>query len=111
MKYFVTDNEREGTCYHEFYRGKWDGYTFWKEDSLSIHDDIMVEHEGFPDAIKEIVTLYDSAGETEISFDEWIEIGKIIQQKDETSQAIYHEADEWLKDVFKTNGCFTILGI
>ena len=111
MKYFVTDNEREGTCYHEFYRGKWDGYTFWKEDSLSIHDDIMVEHEGFTAAIKEIVTRYDPFRETEISIDEWREIGKIIQQKDETSQEIYQEADEWLKDVFKTNGCFTILGV
>lgn len=33
MKYFVTDRERDGTCYHEFYKGRWDGKTFWKEDS------------------------------------------------------------------------------
>lgn len=29
MKYFVTNKERQGTCYHEFYKGKWDEKTFW----------------------------------------------------------------------------------
>ena len=39
MKYFVKNSERESTCYHEFYKGKWDEKTFWKEDSLLLHDD------------------------------------------------------------------------
>ena len=38
MKYFVYNNQRDGTCYHEFYKGKWDGKTFWKDDSICIDD-------------------------------------------------------------------------
>ena len=37
MNYFITNSEMIGTCYHEFYKGKWDGEIFWKEDSLLIH--------------------------------------------------------------------------
>lgn len=44
MKYFITNSEKIGTCYHEFYKGKWDGETFWKEDSLLLHDEVMFSH-------------------------------------------------------------------
>ena len=111
MKYFVSNSEREGTCYHEFYKGKWDGKTFWKEDSLSLHDDIMFENQGFVDAIIEIIPTYDPFSETEISFETWEKIGQIIREKDEKSQELYQEADNWLNDVFKEYECFTILGI
>ncbi len=29
MKYFVSDNERKNTVYHEFQKGSFDGHTFW----------------------------------------------------------------------------------
>lgn len=67
MKYFVRNKERENTCYHEFYKGKWDGNTFWKEDSISLHDNIMFENKGFVDAIMEVIPTYDPFGETEVS--------------------------------------------
>ena len=111
MKYFVNDNERKGTCYHEFYKGEWDGKTFWKEDSIPIHDEIMYKNRGFVEAIEEVIPTYDPYDITEVSFENWIKIGKIIQQKDENSKEIYKEANEWLEDVFKENDCFTILGI
>lgn len=111
MKYFVFDYQRAGTGYHEFYKGKWDGHTFWKADSISLDDDILIENKGFEDAILEVIPSYDPFGETEISFAEWQEIGKIILQKDATSQELYKEADNWLKNVFPTYGCFTIIGI
>lgn len=111
MKYFVRNNERESTCYHEFYKGKWDGKTFWKEDSLSLHDNMMFENKGFVDAIIEVIPTYDPFAETEISADEWKKIGQVITQKEESSQELYQEADEWLKEVFKEYDCFTILGI
>ena len=109
MKYFVLDDQRKGTCYHEFYKGKWDEHTFWNADSISLHDDFMFD--GFVDAIVEVVPTYDPFGETEISIEEWNEIGKIILTKDQESQEVYNEANRWLKDVFKTYTCFTVLGI
>ena len=111
MKYFVCDNERKGTCYHEFYKGKWDEKTFWKEDSIFLHDDIMFENKGFVDAIVKAVPTYAKYGVTEISLEEWEKIGLNIMLKDEISQEIYCEADIWVKEVFKEYECFTILGI
>lgn len=107
MKYF--DYQRNGSCYHEFYKGKWDGHTFWKSDSIFIDDDYLFD--GFIDAIIEIIPTYDPFGETEISVEQWNEIGKIILTKDQKSQEVYSEANRWLKKVFKTHDCFTILGI
>lgn len=111
MKYFVFDEEREGTCYHEFYKGKWDGKTFWKSDSISLDDDILYEHPGFVDAIMEIIPNYNPLGETEISSEQWKAIGNAVKQKHHDSIELYQEADEWLKRVFEEYGCFTILGI
>ena len=109
MKYFVFDYQRDGTCYHEFYKGKWNGHTFWKSDSISLDDDYLFD--GFVDAIISVIPTYDRFGETEISSDEWKEIGKSILSKDKKSQEIYYEANKWLEDVFKKYSCFTILGI
>ena len=55
MKYFVTDEQREGTCYNEFYKGKWDEETFWKKDSLSLHDDVLFRIDEFEKAIVRVI--------------------------------------------------------
>ena len=110
MKYFIFDNQRSGSSYHEFYKGKWDGHTFWKSDSILLHDDYLCNN-GFVDAIIEIVPTYDPFGETEISADEWKGIGKLILTKEEKAQEIYFEINEWVEDVFNKYSCFTILGI
>lgn len=111
MKYFVTDSERQGTCYHEFYKGKWDGITFWKPDSLSLHDDILIECSGLVEAILAVVPSYDPFGNTEISYQEWKEIGHLVEEKREKDKEVYEEADKWAESVYKAYDCFTILGI
>ena len=35
MKYFVINKERQGTCYHEFYKGKWDGEQILNEEFVT----------------------------------------------------------------------------
>jgi len=107
--YFVNNNERKGTCYHEFYKGKWDGTSFWKDDSLLLHDDFM--NDDFVDAIMEVIPAYSPFGEIEVSIEDWKRIGNIVRNKDAYSQALYKEADIWLESVFKEYGCFTILGV
>ncbi len=67
--------------------------------------------DGFIDAIKEVVPIYNPFGEIEISIKEWTEIGKIILTKDSLSQEVYNEANEWLTGVFAQYACFTILGL
>ena len=109
MRYFVFDNQRKDTNYHELYKGKWDEKTFWKYDSIFLHDDFMFLY--FEEAIAEIIPTYDPFGETVISKEEWKEIGKIITTKSIESKEIYNEASVWLDEVFQNYNCFTILGI
>lgn len=111
LKYFVRNIEREDTCYHEFYKGKWDGKTFWKEDSLLLHDEVLFKNQGFIAAVKEVIPTYDPFGETEINLETWRKIEQIIQDKDGESKELYQEVDDWVNDVFKEYECFTILGI
>lgn len=111
MQYFIFDRDRKGTCYHEFYKGKWDGETHWKTDSLCLDDDILSENIGFAEAIMEVVPAYAPYGVTEISSKQWREIGRAVLKKDNRSIALYQEADQWLKTVFREYNCFTILGI
>ena len=111
MKYFVENFERKGTCYHEFYKGKWDGATFRKDDSVFLHDDILDQCGGLVDALMLIIPSYDRYGPTEVSAADWEKIGKAIRQSDISSAELYEEASAWAAEVFKTEECFTILGI
>lgn len=110
MKCFLFANQCNGSSYHEFYKGKWDGHTFWKSDSIFLHDDYLYNN-GFVDAIYEIIPTYNPFGETEISIEEWKKISELILSKDTKSREIFNEADKWLQKVFEKYDCFTILGI
>lgn len=111
MRYFVFNKDRNGTCYHEFYKGKWDKKTNWKHDSLYLDDDVLSCNIGFVEAIREVIFDYDLYGVTEISVEQWDEIGKFIINKDSNSIALYQELNKWLEKVFQEHDCFTVLGI
>lgn len=112
MKYFVNDDQRKGTCYHEFYKGKWDGEIFWAPDSIALHDDILYEAVAFTEAISAVFPEYDPSGEIEIDPERWKMIGeKIFQAGDQLALELYGEADKWAQSVFLSYGCFTVLGI
>lgn len=111
MKYFIYEYQRNGTCYIEFYKGKWDGKTFWKKDSILIDGDVLLDCKDFINSILEIIPIFDPFGVTEISYADWKKIGKIILRKSTQSQEIFDEADELLKNAFTIHDCITILGI
>ena len=111
MKYFIYDYQRNGTCYFEFYKGKWDKKTFWNKDSILIDGDILLNCKDFIDSILEIIPTFDPFGATEISYANWKKIGKIILRKGTQSQEIFHEANELLKNAFTIYNCITILGV
>ncbi|HEY8390362.1 MAG TPA: hypothetical protein VIL26_05370 [Clostridia bacterium] len=110
MILFVNNSQRKGTCYYEFYKGKWDNKTFWRDDSIFLHDDLMYKAEGFELSLIEVVN-FNAFGETEITLSQWRKIGEIVLDKDITSQEVYKEADIWAQKVFKEYECFTILGL
>ena len=111
MDYFIYEYQRKGTCYLEFYKGKWDNKTFWKKDSILIDSDIFLDCKDFVDSILKIIPTFDPFGVTEISYDAWEKIGKIILRESTQSQEIYYEADELLKNAFAEHGFITILGV
>lgn len=111
MKYFMNESEREDTAFHEFYRGKWDGKSFWRKDSILLHDDVLVEHKGFYKALYKAIPEYDRYDCVEVLADSWAEVRNFIPEEDCESIELYEEADMWAQAVLKEDGCFFILGL
>lgn len=110
MKYFCTESERIGTCYHEFYKGKFDGVDFWKADSLLIHEDIHYAIK-FEELIRFVITKYNPVGETEVTQEEWNMIyNEAFIRGGELRDAIF-EANSWVEDTFKEYEVFTMIGM
>lgn len=109
MNYFVFDYERKNTVYHEFQKGKFDGYTFWKDDSISLSDDLLNQlvRELFADTIPE----YDPCSEFEIDKELWERILHKAQQVGGETLACILEADEWAENTFREYDVFTIIGV
>ena len=111
MKYFVTNADRIGSCYYEYYPGKWDEETFWNDASIYLHDDMLYRTKGFETALADTAKDYNPFGDTVITPEVWEEIGSKIPTADTISRELYAEADEWVQKIFHSHGCFTILGI
>ena len=109
MKYFCSNCERDGSCYHEFQRGKWDGSSHWKADSVLIHDDMMRET-GLDLLLTECIPGYNPWGPTEVSLAQWEAVRMRAQQTGGTAAAAADEADEWVRADGAT-AVFSILGI
>ena len=111
MKFFVSAEKIEGTCYHEFYKGVWDGKTFWAKDSLCLHDDILSKHSGFEKALRETISSFNPLGVTKVFPAQWKKIGEIVLAESDEDKELYKEADEWVQKTFGEYDCFTIIGI
>lgn len=109
MKYCCTESDRKGTCYHEFRKGKFEG-SFWKDDSLLIHDDnLYILH--LADIFRSVVPSYNEYGETEIIKEQWNEIYRRASEIDGEIKIAIDEINCWAEIVFNTEDVFTILGI
>ncbi|MBE5859147.1 MAG: hypothetical protein E7301_03350 [Butyrivibrio sp.] len=111
MKFFVTNDERKGTCYHEFFSGSWDEQSFWNDESIYLDDDILIMNLGFYEALKNAVPTYDRYHGTAFSMEDWENVRKYIPDSDITSLELYAEADVWVQENFKRENRFTIIGI
>lgn len=109
-KYFCTEAERRGTCYHEFQKGKWDEHTFWKEDSLLIHDDVHLELKLYG-LFKQVLPKYDAYSDVEVNRAQWQQIYAMAEEiGGETFEAI-KEVDVWVQECFESEDVFCMLGI
>ncbi len=110
MKYFILSSERRGSCYYEFYKGKWDGKTFWKSDSICLHDDVMYNL-NIDKILVSVLPNYDPFGETEVMYQQWKKILEQAQIIGGDTYAAILEADQWVADTFTEYNVFTILGL
>ena len=113
-KYLTTEQERKqeqrGTLYHEFYKGKWDKKTFWKEDSLLLCDDIL-HRTGLVKILEELVCNYNYYGETEIDQVQWETILKRASAAGGELEQVVLELEPWVNCNYEEHTVFTILGI
>lgn len=110
MKYFCTVSDRVGSCYHEFYIGKWDNKTFWKSDSMLLHDDILNELEIYR-AFAAVIPGYDRYGETQVNQSQWEAILDYASQLNTQAKIALSEISVWVDQALDNEGMFTILGI
>lgn len=110
LQYFCTEENRVGTCYHEFRKGKWDGHTFWKEDSLLLSDDVLVELE-LGKLFRRNLYGYDPYGPVEVSKEQWLMLLEAANQAGGVQMEALQEANEWVQECFAEAEVFTILGI
>lgn len=110
LKYFCTEEKREGTCYHEFQKGKWDEHTFWKEDSLLISDDMLAELK-LAGLFRNAIPGYDPYGPAEVNKEQWSVLLELAKESGGACQEALQEADAWAQECFAGEEFFTILGI
>ena len=109
MKYYCTNSTKKGTCYHEFQKGKFEG-SFWHEDSLLLHDDILI-HLNLKNLFMSIIPHYNSYNETEVTPNDWKEIYIKACEIGGETKVVIEELNSWAEATFISHGLFTILGI
>ena len=115
MKYFADNFDRRGTCYHEFTRGKWDGKTFWSDDSLYLRDDYMSDLKLYELVFKPAFDRYGKKfnrwGSNEVSREIWEQMLSIAIDIGGEVQDLFFEITPWIEKNFSESDVFSILGM
>lgn len=111
MKYFETGIKRG--CFHEFVQGEWDeeALIFWSDDSLYLHDDVVIDLELTGKLFKAAGVVFNNYGITKITLDDW---NALVIRANAVGGEIFELIEElrpWAEDNFRKNEIFTILGI
>lgn len=109
MKYCCTVDQKHGTCYQEFLKGKYEG-KHWNKDSLLLDDD-LVDDLGLYDLWIEIIPSHNRWGPTEIDYATWQRIWLAANQIGGEALIAMSEVNQWAEKNFKTETVFTILGV
>lgn len=111
MKYFISNGERHGTCYHEYIQGEWDGKTFWADNSLYLHDDVMCELNLYHNLFSKAIPDFDCYRDMVVTRDDWEHLMQIAQNSGGKVAEFVDELRPWAEDNFQKHEIFTILGI
>ena len=110
MKYFDSGFEVKGGCNHEFVQGKWDGETYWSDDSLILADDILngLNLSGLLDSV---APAYDPFGPTEFTVEQWKAVREKAAETGGELEFLIQELEGWLGPLPDAGIAFTVLGV
>ena len=115
MNYFVNSDERRGTCYHEFTRGKWDGRTFWSDESLYLRDDYMSDLKLYELVVKPVFEEFGQKfarfGANEVTRELWESMLSQAMDVGGEVWALFAEITAWAEKSLSDGGSFSILGM
>lgn len=115
MKYFTDNFERRGTCYHEFTRGKWDGATFWSDNSMYLRDDIMSDLKlyelVFKPAFESSGGKFNRWGPNDVTRDIWETMLSCALDAGGEVQDLFFEITAFVEKGLGEDDVFSILGI
>lgn len=110
MNYFVRENERKNTVYHEFQKGHFDEMTFGKEDSIYLHDDIHFTLE-LTGLFRKVISNYSDTDEVEVTKNQWKKIMSEAALVGGKTEECLKEANEWVEKTFAEYDVFTMIGL
>ena len=110
MKYFCKEEDRNGTDYHEFQKGKWYKQTHFDSHSILIRDDLFREI-GLKSLCEKCIPEYDYYSGSVITEATWKKMLKEAKKQGGALEEALLEAEPWAKDNFLTEESFSILGI
>ena len=100
MKYFITERERDGTWYHEWFKGKHNGETFWNDDSILLSVETMRDI-GMYDFFYDVIPNYDAYENAVIDKDLWENIKERSKEYSTQIQECIAEAESWVQETFR----------
>lgn len=115
MNYFVNNDERRGTCYHEFIRGEWDGKTLWSYDSMYLRDDYISDLRlcelVFNPSFAEFGGKFNRWGQNTVNRALWESmLSKAVDTGGEVMD-LFFEISPWVEKSLSAYETFTILGM
>ena len=109
MKYFITEQERTSTDYHEWKKGEFTG-KYWANDSLLLSDNTLINIK-MDEFLERILPDYDPYENYVLSKELWDLIEKeALNEGGEIFECI-EEAKPWAKQTFQEYNCITIIGV
>ena len=112
MKYLITAKQRkasQSTLYFEFQKGHFKG-KFWKEDSVYLHADAFDRLDLY-DLLSATIPEFCYYSTTQISPDQYETLKSTALNLSGEIAALVEELDVWVAECYRTENCFTILGI
>lgn len=109
MKFFKILRDIEGSCYHEFYKGRWQDGKYWNAQSIFLHDDELFAE--LEELLYYTISDYDPYSNVEVNRKDWDKVVEKAKEKGGKTYAIIIEANNWAENVFAEHDVFTILGI